>query len=108
MPVFVLILAAATFSAFSGMIMWPKAKRSVSDATAAGIAAAAKQHGAQPVGVFVDEDAATIAQRCQAAGLGIAQLHGDASRAALANIPDSLQVTYADGPAQAMACISHW
>jgi phosphoribosylanthranilate isomerase len=74
------------------MIMWPKAKRSVSDATAADIAAAAKQHGAQPVGVFVDEDAATIARRCEAAGLGIAQLHGDNSRAALADIPDGLQV----------------
>eukprot|EP00775_Hariotina_reticulata_P010897 gene10897-11051_t len=86
--------AAKQGADFIGMIMWPKAKRSVSDATAASIAAAAKQHGAQPVGVFVDEDAATIAQRCQAAGLGIAQLHGDASRAALANIPDNLQVVY--------------
>ncbi len=43
--------------------MWPKAKRSVSDETARKIADVAKRSGARPVGVFVDEDAATIAQR---------------------------------------------
>lgn len=75
--------------------MWPKAKRSVSDATAAAIAAAAREHGAQPVGVFVDEDAATIARRCRAAGIGIAQLHGDPARAALLQgLPQDLQVVY--------------
>lgn len=72
--------------------MWPKAKRAVSDQTAAAIAAAAKQHGAQPVGVFVDEDAATITRRCKAAGIPLAQLHGDGSRAALNDIPSDLQV----------------
>lgn len=50
-----------------GMILWPRAKRSVGGAVAAGIAAAARRHGAEPVGVFVDEDAATIA-RCAWAG----------------------------------------
>jgi phosphoribosylanthranilate isomerase len=72
--------------------MWPKAKRAVSDAAAAAIAAAARAGGAQAVGVFVDEDAATIARRCRQAGISIAQLHGDASRAALADIPPDLQV----------------
>lgn len=48
---------------FIGMIMWPKAKRFVSIETARKIVAVAKDHGAQPVGVFVDEDAATIAAR---------------------------------------------
>lgn len=72
--------------------MWPKAKRAVSDATAAAIAASAKQHGARPVGVFVDEDATTISRRCIAAGIPIAQLHGDASRACLNDIPADLQV----------------
>ena len=60
--------------------MWPKAKRSISIETASGIAAAARAHGAQPIGVFVDEDAATIASRCGAAGIDIAQLHGDDAR----------------------------
>jgi phosphoribosylanthranilate isomerase len=75
------------------MIMWPKAKRSVSDDIAADIARVAKEHGAQPVGVFVDEDAATIQQRCQAAGIGIAQLHGDPSRACLSQVDASLKVS---------------
>ena len=73
------------------MIMWPKAKRSISIETAAGIAAAAREHGAQPIGVFVDEDAATIAARCKQAGIGIAQLHGDDAR-------------WASGAAPAAAC----
>ena len=46
--------------------MWPKAKRSVSDETAAAIARAATEGGATPVGVFVDEDAETINRRCGA------------------------------------------
>lgn len=78
----------------AGMIMWPKAKRAVSDETAAAIAAAAREGGAQAVGVFVDEDAATITARCRAAGIGTAQLHGDASRAALNGVPADLQVVY--------------
>lgn len=77
--------------------MWPKAKRAVSDETAAAIAAAAKQGGAEAVGVFVDEDAATITQRCRQAGISIAQLHGDASRACLNSIPGDLQVKGKDG-----------
>lgn len=45
-----------------GMILWPKAKRSISPATARQIAAVARRHGAEPVAVFVDEDAATISR----------------------------------------------
>ncbi len=45
------------------MIMWPKAKRSVSDDTAITIAHVAREHGAVAVGVFVDEDAETINRR---------------------------------------------
>lgn len=47
----------------AGMIMWPKAKRSVSDDVARQIADVAKQAGAQPVGVFVDESAEVITER---------------------------------------------
>ena len=49
--------------AHAGMIMWPKAKRGVSDDTAREIAHEAREHGAIPVGVFVDEDAETINRR---------------------------------------------
>jgi phosphoribosylanthranilate isomerase len=82
----------------AGMIMWPKAKRAVSDETAAAVAAAAKAGGAAAVGVFVDEDAATITQRCRQAGIPVAQLHGDASRACLNDIPEDLQVRPSNPP----------
>ncbi len=49
---------------FAGMIMWPKAKRAVSDSTARQIASIARDHDALAVGVFVDENAETITQRC--------------------------------------------
>ena len=77
-----------------GMILWPKSKRSVAPAAAAAIAAAAREGGAEPVGVFVDEDAAQIVAACQAAGVQIAQLHGDGARAALPALPSSLRVIW--------------
>jgi len=78
--------AAAAGADLVGMIMWPRAKRSVSDATAREIAGAARAGGALPVGVFVDEGAAEIVARCRASGLRAAQLHGDGARAALAEL----------------------
>lgn len=45
------------------MIMWPKAKRSVSDETAKAITETARSQGVDTVGVFVDEDAQTIVDR---------------------------------------------
>lgn len=87
-------LAAQAGADFVGMIMWPKARRSVSTATAAEISEAARQHGAEPVAVFVDEDFADIVRSCKAAGIGIAQLHGKAARASLPDLPNWLQVIY--------------
>jgi phosphoribosylanthranilate isomerase len=100
-------LAAAAGAHFIGMIMWPKAKRAVAPAVALAIAAVARRHGAQAVGVFVDEDARTIAERCREAGIGVAQLHGDAAREAVARLPESVQVIYvmhadSDGVIQTM------
>jgi phosphoribosylanthranilate isomerase len=44
-----------------GLILWPRSKRSVTDpAVARAIADAARKGGAEPVGVFVDEDAPTV------------------------------------------------
>jgi hypothetical protein len=55
-----------------GMILWPRAKRSIPAALAREVAAAARAHGAEPVAVFVDEDADTIVRwvrgRATAAG----------------------------------------
>ncbi|GLI58790.1 hypothetical protein VaNZ11_000548 [Volvox africanus] len=77
-----------------GMIMWQKAKRSVSMDTARSIAAVARDGGARAVGVFVDEDAATISARCRDAGIPVAQLHGDGARASLPDLDPSLEVVY--------------
>lgn len=87
-------LAASSGAHYIGMIMWPKAPRSVSDASAAAICECASRHGAQTVGVFVDESADTIAERCSRAGLQFAQLHGDRAREALHELPDGLRVIY--------------
>lgn len=87
-------LAAGAGADFVGMILWPKAKRAVSISTAADIAAEVVRRGAQPVAVFVDEDADTIARVCSEAGIGIAQLHGDGARASLPDISPGLQVVY--------------
>ncbi|PSC74964.1 phosphoribosylanthranilate isomerase [Micractinium conductrix] len=86
--------AVAAGANLIGMILWPRAKRSVGGATAAAIAAAARAGGAEPVGVFVDEDAATIARVCAEAGVRVAQLHGEGARAALAQLPPDLAVVW--------------
>lgn len=65
---------------FIGMIVWPKSKRSVTVETAAEVAAAAKAGGAVPVGVFVDESAEEIVEKCAAIGIDHAQLHGAPAR----------------------------
>jgi phosphoribosylanthranilate isomerase len=87
-------LAARSGAHYIGMIMWPKAKRSVSVATAAAICECAKRHGAEAVGVFVDESADTISKHCSLAGLQFAQLHGDRAREALHELPEGLRVIY--------------
>ena len=76
------------------MILWPKAKRSIPPSTAKAIAAAARQHGASPVAVFVDEDAETIIRVCQESDVDIAQLHGDGARSALPFLPTTLRKVY--------------
>ena len=63
-------------------------------AQAAEIAAAAREGGAEPVGVFVEEGAAAIEAACDAAGLRTAQLHGDGARAALRTLPERLAAIY--------------
>lgn len=87
-------VASAAGANLIGMILWPKAKRSISPEAAREIAAAARRHGAEPVAVFVDEDAATIAAVCAAADVTIAQLHGEGARAALPALPPSLRTVY--------------
>ncbi|CAM6100321.1 unnamed protein product [Calypogeia fissa] len=88
-------LAAQAGAWYVGMIMWPHSKRSVkSMSLAREICAAAREFGAEPVGVFVSESASEIERACDAAGLSFAQLHGDGARASVLELSRSLKTIY--------------
>ena len=88
-------LAAGAGADLLGIILWPRARRSVPPAAARSIVAAGRAAGAkQVVGVFVDEDAAAIEAACVSAGVTVAQLHGDGARAALPHLPAWMEVVY--------------
>ncbi|XP_047324655.1 N-(5'-phosphoribosyl)anthranilate isomerase 1, chloroplastic-like [Impatiens glandulifera] len=80
------ILAAESGANLIGMILWPHSKRSISISTAKEISKVARELGAKPVGVFVDDDAETILRASDAADLEFIQLHGDGSRAAFSSL----------------------
>lgn len=83
--------AAQAGAVYVGMIVWPNSKRSVSWGQAREICAAAREFGAEPVGVFVDESAAQIEKACHAIGLSFAQLHGEGARDSALQLPRSLK-----------------
>jgi phosphoribosylanthranilate isomerase len=87
-------LAVEQGADFIGMILWPKSKRSIDFALAREIASIAKEGGATPVGVFVDESVDAIVSACKDVGIDHAQLHGDGARLSLKDLPMSIKAIW--------------
>lgn len=79
---------------YIGILLSKLSARAVSLDRAKEIADAAREHGAEPVGVFADEGIEEILKIIQTLSLKVVQLHGDRPRAALDQLPQDLQIIY--------------
>jgi phosphoribosylanthranilate isomerase len=77
------VMSAAFGADYIGAIFSPDSKRCVDAHQGEAIAKAARENGAVPVAVFVDETADQILELTHQAGIDAVQLHGDSSRMAL-------------------------
>ncbi|HPC83261.1 MAG TPA: hypothetical protein P5234_07755 [Thermoanaerobaculaceae bacterium] len=83
-------LAAAAGADLVGFVLDPRARRGVTVEEAAGIAAAARDGGAEPVAVCVAAGAAEIAELAARLHLSMVELHGAPARAAAGELPAGL------------------
>lgn len=86
--------AARLGAEYIGMIFCEHSKRHVSIPLAKAIADTAKQMGAEPVGVFVEQTYDQIRSLCAQTGIHTIQLHGSMARKSLYALIDTYSVIY--------------